>query len=198
MKKRVAIPASTNTAELLERGRKLAATLTAATDHLKEAVADTEKAFVALRLGVCGSVLMWSDDDVEEHLTFAPNEGSWKLLIERRPLGAEPHEGTVTRLLTASHGARVEAIDFLPALLADVVEKMEAQIAVVRAKSAIASELTTTLRSGSRGAAAVRASQPPPALEPTNVPSAEAAPDSGTPEVASGRKPPPLPRAATN
>ncbi len=138
----VAVPA------LLERARSLGPRLGGAADQLNASLEAVEKDLAGLKLGVTASVLLSSNEhDFEEWLTFQKHGNAWRLVLESGFCVASPDHWTVSPLVTASRGTRLEAVGLLPKLLAELIAKAEEEIREVEEAAQEVDRFSAAVRS---------------------------------------------------
>lgn len=113
--------------ELLDRALLMRGELNRATDELNAKIADAEKAIVALKLGVSGSVILAVDGDRTDQLTFSRHHDAWRLTYDvTNATGTEK-----TPLLSASRAQRLRAVPFFAALVNELADAAVREIAKV-------------------------------------------------------------------
>jgi len=140
---------------ILERGHKAAQRLVPATDKLTETIAQIERSLSEQRLGSRASVLLSSQDILDDdenyrgteitNLAFRKVGKVWRLMIDSGPDDAPEHWSSIP-LINASRELRVLAVDRLPELVEELVADAEKRIAEVEAKQATADALLATLK----------------------------------------------------
>ena len=141
--------------KILERGQRAAQRLAPATDKLTETIAQSERSLSEQRLGSRGSVLLSSQDILDDdenyrgteitNLAFRKVGKVWRLMIDSGP-NDEPEHWSSIPLINASRELRVLAVDRLPELVEELVADAEKRIAEVEAKQATADALLATLK----------------------------------------------------
>lgn len=133
-------------AEAVEKASVLATKMSEATDELNAWLARTESALAELKLGVTARVCMTPADSqspFSRYLAFGKDKQEWKLLLEVGMDGDDDWE--VSRLLNASRGARLEAVDFLAPLVERLVETAIQEVREVREKTEVVKEIAIKL-----------------------------------------------------
>lgn len=141
----------------LVRAKAVADRLAGVTDALNEVIAQAEKAIASLRLGVPGNVLISMDEDDPyglgsgfQNLLFTKEDKTWRLIVES---GYTDDEGnwSYTPLVNANRSTRLAAIEKLPALVENMIERAEAEITEVSDKTDRALEFIKTLSARNGG-----------------------------------------------
>jgi hypothetical protein len=115
----------------IQTARAAAKKLSDRSNELNAELAKAEEAIAALRVGVRATVVLEVDEEegTETHLCFERHEGKWSLTIrDGRP---ELEDWSTTPLLKASRRRRMEAAQLLPALVDELVLRIESEIGQV-------------------------------------------------------------------
>lgn len=143
-------------ADRLDHARAVAATLATATDELNAKLAEAEKQFAALKLGVAEDLELAEPGDTDElvhaRLAFQKEGATWKFVVRE---GADfGGRRTETRLLQAPRHVRIRAASYLEPLLEKLIRKAEAQNAMVGDAVLRVAELNLQLTKGGTAAPA--------------------------------------------
>jgi hypothetical protein len=133
----------------LSRAREVAAQLGPATDRLNALLQAVETALAELQLGVAGYARMnEKNPEWAQMLTFCKFGNTWQLMIESGPDGGDPEDFSSTPLCNASRELRLQAVDYLPQLIENLVNEATAQAKTVQAKTLQVAEILAELRGG--------------------------------------------------
>jgi hypothetical protein len=132
----------------LARAREASDKLGEVTDAMNAVIAEAEKAIADLRLGVPGYAQMYVPDDPamppwEKVLAFQKDGKQWRLMIGSGP------EGDIdswTPLTNASRDSRLEAVDLLPKVVQDMLERAEKEVTEVEDKTEQALKFIESLK----------------------------------------------------
>jgi hypothetical protein len=135
--------------ESLQRARRIAPEVAAATDAVNGALERVEQALTSLNLGVTAAVELEpcrsSMDGWEQYLCFRKDGSTWRLLLESGPMGGDADDYSESPLLNASKEVRLKAIERLPALVDKLVEVAEKHVSQLRAAATKAEALAELL-----------------------------------------------------
>lgn len=135
--------------ESLQRARRVAPQLAAATDAVNDALECVEQALATLNLGVTASVNLDPNpsarDDWQQYLRFGKDGSAWRLMLESGPDSGDAEDWSQSPLLSASKEVRVGAVERLPALVDKLVEVAEEQVGRFRAAASKAQALAAAI-----------------------------------------------------
>lgn len=133
----------------IQRARELAIEFDRETAKLNEALEATEAVLKDLGLGVRVQVNFPDPEDESptgwRFLCFDKHGGDWRLLVE---VGDDAYPDSIaTKILrNASRDVRLEAIEFIPALIEALVEEAQSKLTTVKKKAGAMEKLVAELR----------------------------------------------------
>lgn len=131
----------------LDRATAASTRLHRATDALNKKIAEVEAALVAQNIGVEARVMLETSEELPSTvvLAFAKRSNKqWGLLIEITT-ELDGFETTQAPIANASRDHRLAAVDALPALVEQLAERAESQLAAVQSATATATTILDAL-----------------------------------------------------